>query len=185
VRNHIKEDCFKLKRKKQPANSTQLKKNVPPSTVVSVSEPSESSTDTIAFVGIADTKKIVTDITVLKISKIGTSTCNLLALLDTRSPISFISHQTWFYSFFELAESSTIFSCSYNVLNGTPIQIKNSVTTSIELKLLSKIVSNVTFHILKNNILSYNLIFSRNFLTNNNISFTYESLREDLNEIGK
>jgi len=65
-------------------------------------------------------------------------------------------------------------------LNGTPIQIKNSVTTSIELELLPKIVSNVTFHILENNILSYNLILDRNFLTNNNISFTYELLCEDL-----
>jgi len=113
--------------------------------------------DTIAFVDTADTKKIVTNNTVLKISKIGTTTCNLLALLDTGSPTSFISRQT-FYNFFELAESSTIPSCSYNALNGTPKQIKNSVTTSIELELLPKIVSNVTFHILENNLLSYNLI---------------------------
>jgi len=65
-------------------------------------------------------------------------------------------------------------------LNGTPIQIKNSVTTSIELELLSKIVSNVTFHILENNVLYYNLILGRDFLTDDNISFTYEPLCEDL-----
>jgi len=66
-RNHIKEDCFKLKRKEQPANSIQLKKNMPPSTIISVSEPSENSTNTIAFVDTADTRKIVTSNTVLKI----------------------------------------------------------------------------------------------------------------------
>jgi len=60
-RNHIKEDCFKLKRKEQPANSTQLKKNVPPSTVASVFEPPENSEDMIAFVDTANTKKIVTN----------------------------------------------------------------------------------------------------------------------------
>jgi len=65
-------------------------------------------------------------------------------------------------------------------LNDTPIQIKNSVTTSIELELLPKIVSNVTFHILENNILSNNLILNRDFLIDNNISFTYASLSEDL-----
>jgi len=64
-------------------------------------------------------------------------------------------------------------SCSYNALNGTPIQIKNSVTTSIELELLPKTVSNVTLHILENSVLSYNLILGRDFLTDNNISFTY------------
>jgi len=149
-----------------------------PSTV-SVSESPESSKDTIAFVDTADTKKIVTNNTVLKISEIGIPLCNLLVLLDTGSPISFISCQT-FYNFFKLAESSTIPSCSYNALNGTPIQVKNSVTTSVELELLPKIVSNITFHILKNNILSYNLILGRDFLIDNNISFTYTPLGEDL-----
>jgi len=42
-RNHIKENCFKLNRKEQPANSTQIKKNVPSSTVASVAEPPEDS----------------------------------------------------------------------------------------------------------------------------------------------
>jgi len=140
-RNHIK-DCFKLKRK-ELANSTQLKKNVPSSMVASVSE-SENSTNTIAFVDTADTKKIVTSNIVLKITKIDTSIYNLLALLDTGSRISFISRQL-FYNFFELTDSSTTPSCSYNALNGTPIQIKNSVTTSFELELLPKIVSNVTY----------------------------------------
>jgi len=91
VRNHIKEDCFKLKRKEQPTNSTQIKKNMPPSTVASVSESPENSDDTIAFVDTDDSKKIVTNNTILKISKIDTSICNLVALLDTGSPISFIS----------------------------------------------------------------------------------------------
>jgi len=45
-RNHIKEDCFKLKRKEQPVNSTQLKKNVPPSTVAFVSEPPKKRSST-------------------------------------------------------------------------------------------------------------------------------------------
>jgi len=35
-------------------------------------------------------------------------------------------------------------------------------------------------HILESNVLSYDLILGRDFLTNNNISFTYTSLGEDL-----
>jgi len=70
-------------------------------------------------------------------------------------------------------------SCSYSALNGTLIQI-NSVTTAIELELLPKTVSNVTLHILENNVLSYDLILGRDFLTDNNISFTYTPLGEDL-----
>jgi len=70
--------------------------------------------------------------------------------------------------------------CSYSALNGTPIQIKNSVTTAIELELLPKTISNVTLHILENNTLSYDLILGKDFLTDNNISFTYTSLGEDL-----
>jgi len=123
---------------------------MPPSTVASVSEPPKNSEDTIAFVDTADTKKIVTNNTILKISKIGTTTCNLVTLLDTGSPISFILHQT-FINFFGLAKSSTVSSYSYNALN-TLIQIKNLVTTPNELELLPKIISNVTLHILENNV---------------------------------
>jgi len=114
----------------------------------------------------------------LKISKIGISICNLVALLDTGSPISFILRQT-FINFFGLAKTATVSSCSYNALNGTPIQVKNSITTFVELELFPKIVSNVTLHILENSILSYNLILGRDFLTDN-ISFTYTSLGGDL-----
>jgi len=78
----IKKNCFKLKKKEQPANSTQLKKNVLPSSVASVSEPPKNFEDTIAFV---DTKKIVTNNTILKISKIGKTSCNLVALLNMGS----------------------------------------------------------------------------------------------------
>jgi len=45
--------------------------------------------------------------------------------------------------------------------------------------MLPKIVSNVTFFILENNVLSYNLILGRDFLTHNNISFTYTPLGEN------
>jgi len=62
---------------------------------------------------------------------------------------------------------------------GTSIQVKNSVTTSVELKLLPKTVSNVTLHILKNSVFSYNLILDRDFLTNN-IFFIYTPLSEKL-----
>jgi len=68
-RNHIKEDCFKLKKREQPANSMQIKKNVPLFTVASVSEPPKNSEDTITFVDIDDSKKIVTNNTILKVSK--------------------------------------------------------------------------------------------------------------------
>jgi len=137
-----KKICFKLKRKEQPVNSTQFKKNVPPSTVASVSESPKNFEDTIAFVGTDDSKKIVTNNTILKISKIGTSICNLVVLLDTGIPISFISRQT-FDNFFNLTDSSIISSCSYNALNSTLIQVKNLVTTSIELELLPKTVSTI------------------------------------------
>jgi len=63
-RNHTKENCFKLNRKEQPANSTQIKKNVPSSTVASVAEPPENSKDTIAFVDTDDSKRIVTNNTI-------------------------------------------------------------------------------------------------------------------------
>jgi len=85
-----------------------------------------------------------------------------------------------FDNFFNLTDSSIIPSYSYNALNGTPIQVKYSVTTSVELELLPKTVSNVTFHILEDNVLLYNLILGRDFLIDNNISFTYTPLREDL-----
>jgi len=115
-RNHTKENCFKLNRKEQPANSTQIKKNVSPSTVASVSEPPEIFKDTIAFVDTDDSQKIVTSNTNLKVSKIGASICELVALLDTGSPVSFISRQT-FDNFFKLTDSSMIPNCSYNALN--------------------------------------------------------------------
>jgi len=147
--------------------------------VASIPESLEISKDTIAFINTDDSKKIVTNNTILNIYMIGTSICNLVALLDTGSPISFIAHQT-FNNFFNLADSSIILSCSYSALNGTPIQVKNSVTTSVELELFPKTVSNVTLHILENSVLSYDLILGRDFLTNNNISFTYTPLGEDL-----
>jgi len=95
------------------------------------------------------------------------------------SLISFILRQT-FDNFFDLTDSSVMPSCSYSALNDTPIQIKNSVTTAIELELLPKAVSNVTLHILKNSTLSYDLILGRGFLTDNNISFIYTPLSKEL-----
>jgi len=49
--------------------------------------------------------------------------------------------------------------------------------------LLPKIVSNVTLHILENSVLAYNLILDRDFLTDNNISFTYTSLEKLENRV--
>lgn len=90
MKGHTRDDCPKLKKKDQP-------KYVRPITTVSVSAVVESppqmsdSRSRNRVASIENKEKIITDSHVIKITEINNSVCNCFALLDTGSPISFIS----------------------------------------------------------------------------------------------
>lgn len=122
------------------------------------------------YVNHINDRKIITNDTILRIIEINNIPCSLSALLDTGSPVSFISPEI-FYRFFgslKLVKNNL----TYNSLNGIPIYVDGSISTSIKLKLLPNLMANIDFLILKNSSFSSHLILRRDFLTNHEISVT-------------
>lgn len=70
----------------------------------------------------------------------------------------------------------------YKAVNGKPIEILGTVSTSIILKPLPMINAKVLFHIIKDNIWTYQIILGRDFFINNKISCLFGYSEEEGNE---
>lgn len=138
-KNHIKENCFKLKRKDQ--NS----KMVQPSTqlaISTVSEVNKGTDNTIASVTPSSNNIILSNNSLINISSINDVHTNISALVDTGSPISFICSSVY-HEYFDSKSIINTQNKAYKAISGKPIPISGSISTSIVLESLSNVKSEV------------------------------------------
>lgn len=140
--------------------------------VAAVNETTDSSA-TIAYARGSNVKKIKTADYQLKVIAVNNVKCNIAALLDTDSPVSFI-RPSIYSSLFGLSTSSLNMAArSYKALNNTPIQIIGSVSTVIQLLSLPDFSANINLHVLRDDFLSTYMIIGCDFLEKHSISVLY------------
>lgn len=116
-KGHVLADCFKRKRKEEVRSSQSMSfnpimssasiKRDSPATVAGVFEqlPESSSSSTVAAVQKNSDKQIELTDSTLFVTNVNGSRCNLLALIDTGSPASFIRPSV-FENFFQITIAS-------------------------------------------------------------------------------
>lgn len=183
---HVRDDCFKLKKKQNPTASSSSK----PSTTISVldqhKESSVSTTDShpVAVVAESDGKIIEINDSKLKVASINSKPCNIWALLDTGSLISLI--RPLIKKFFDssIADSFENFQVgsrsSYKAINNTPIQISGIISTQISLQILPSFTASINLHILQDDSFSLDMIIGRDFIKDNSISVLYNPSGKEL-----
>jgi len=160
-RDHTKDSCQKLKKKEQ---AREIAQTSPPKTVAVVEASSEDSPSTVAYV-----KTIIASDSVIKVSAINNITCNALALIDTGSPVSFLSQST-FEKYFE--SDSVLLKKSDQIFRGLGnyyIPTIGSFVSQISLEAFPDSTLNVTLHVLKGKEFSADFIFGRDFLSEHDI----------------
>jgi len=168
-KDHIRTDYPKLKKKDQSFKSSLLQ----PVAAVSMNEENSSqesvhteSSQIVALVNDSQIRKIISDDSVLKITEFNNIPCNLSALVDTGSPISFICPSIFKEFCNSLIDSLSNPSLSYKALNDGPIEINGIIRSSIKFELLPNISIQGNFHVLRHNSLFTHIIIGRDFLRN-------------------
>lgn len=146
--------------------------------VAAVKDSTKDSSPVIACVS-KNCKKIVCNNSVVKVVEINDVACNSLALVDTGSPISFISasaFKKFFNSIPVLLEKSFK---SYKALNDFPIAISGFFASFIKLEAFPYFSASITLHVLQNDFFSADIILGRDFLSKHEISIAVKSDRDE------
>lgn len=175
-RNHLKEDCFKLKRKELERKSIQSTSSTA-SAVVEVDKYPDNSDSTVALVSSDSCRTFSTNNSIINVISINGINSGISALLDSGSPISFIGLK-FFKNFFGSDVSLNCADKTYKALNGNPIKIIGTVLSSIILEPLPLIRANVLFHVLHDDNFSTQIILGRDFLIDNKISCLFDYSKE-------
>lgn len=126
----------------------------------------------MALVDTSQDRSIVTSDTIVKVVQLNGVPCNLAALIDTGSPVSFICpsvfNQYFSFSCVTPSDSNQV----YKALNNTPISTYGFVSTNIVLESLPDLIASVKFSVLKQSFNVANLVIGRDFLKSNKISVT-------------
>ncbi|KYM94577.1 hypothetical protein ALC62_14787 [Cyphomyrmex costatus] len=122
---HIKKDCYKLKRKEEVDSLLQI------SPLMSVKVETKNTSTTVGCVDIDSQRRFEIKDSVIEINSINGSNCNLSALVDTGSKVSFIKPSI--AKIFLNQQISYNNPCreSFKALNNTKIEIIGSVQIEI------------------------------------------------------
>lgn len=181
--SHSRAVCFKLKKKENLslASSAPAGPVTPSTSVAAVEKDNKESNLTVALISKDEHRIIKTDNPQVKIVDINNVKCKLFALIDTGSPISFISSDV-FNDIFKCSQSNLDQASSvYKAINGMQIKIVGSINSSLQLELLPDSTAKIKFHVLQDNYNAYNIILGLDFINENGLSINF-SPRKDLDE---
>lgn len=167
---HRRTECPKLQRKDV------AKKEAQPTSEVSAVKATEDASQVVASVRELE-KKLTISNTFIKIVKLNNKECNILVLIDTGSPVSFIREDI-FQEFFTLKDDfSNSAIRKFTALNNLPIQTCGSVRTQICFEQCPNSSFNVELQILKGRNCSNTVIIGRDFLINEEITVVYKPFK--------
>lgn len=176
-RDHVRADCPKLKRKQQLGRSASPAQESP---VALVEESPEQLSPTVACV-CEEPRRVIMDSSTIQVIEVNDSPASISALVDTGSPISFISPSI-FERFFSSSGTLTAPNVSYKALDNGLIKIKGVVCSNIRLELLSDVVLSGNFHVLLSKNLPSQVILGRDFLEENNIFLVIDLSKKKYDE---
>lgn len=111
-------------------------------------------------------------------------TCNLDALVDTGSPVSFVLHsvfKNFFGQTFTLKKTNIK---NLQTINNSNINVIGSISTTVGLTLLPNLELKVNFQVLDNDSWPTQVILGRDFISNNKLKLLYDpSLQHESNKL--
>lgn len=123
-KGHWKADCLSLKRKERAAATT-----TSPTATAKASSPSQSTA-----AAVAESDKLYLAAPLIRVTNLNNCICDLNALMDTGSPVTFIS-LTNFNKYFELPVGSLeTADWKFNALTKTPINVLGKINTKISFR---------------------------------------------------
>lgn len=167
AKGHIKADCFKLKRKNQSLTKSVT---VPTSTAVAAAEEvthvkqsADSLEDSVVIGHVSEDslRHLKISDSVVEINSINGTSCSLLALMDTGSPVSFIQFSIFIIFFGENFSPIGTNSNSFRALNNTPKNVIGTQETNIELAVLPDISAKVNLRVIDHQTWSTHIVLDR------------------------
>lgn len=182
LKGHVKADCWKLKRKEQFSTTASGSSASPQ--VAAAEEVSPSPKDGQPIVGCVEESKRQLQISssVIEIVTFNKQSCNLFALVDTGSPVSFIKESVC-KSFFEKdmqVDKSDLH--NFRSLNNSPIEVVGKKKTNIGLKILPSVNIEVMFHIIRNDSWNSHIVLGRDFFLQNKITLVFNPVKSKAEE---
>lgn len=150
-KDHRKFECPKLKKEEKQVSMRTTSSAV----VATVQEEIQEASSMIAFVQSRDSelRKLNKGMAIIVDTLNNKKTC-LSAIVDTGSPVSFVSAKVYNKFFDRSLESLTSSNHVFSALNGTPIVIHGIVRLRLTLKQLPNLNLKIDLHIMKTDLLS-------------------------------
>ncbi|KMQ91613.1 hypothetical protein RF55_8496 [Lasius niger] len=172
-KGHWKANCLALKRKERTAATTSS-----PSPTAKAASPSQPTT-----AALAETKKDKFYLSgpLVKINNINNINCNLNALMDTGSPVSFIALDN-FSRFFGLSvDALEPVDRKFNALPKTPINVLEKINSLVRFEDFPDRTFQITLHVDSPDFSDMNLIIGRDFLEDHELTLIFRPSKSSSN----
>ncbi|XP_029163451.1 uncharacterized protein LOC114934906 [Nylanderia fulva] len=169
---HWKSDCPLLKKKERTVATASSSSPAPEKT-------SSSTQPTAAAVEDNNRDKFYLSGPLIIIDKINNIDCNLSALMDTGSPVSFVSLSN-FQKFFNCTQTALEpVDRKFNALPKNPINVQGKINSVISFKSFPDRTYEVCLHVVDSDFSEMDLIIGRDFLENYNLTLIFRPTRSD------
>lgn len=166
-KGHWKTDCLSLKRKERAAEATSA-----------TSRASSCPQSTTAAVAETEKDKFYLSAPIVFVNNINGKNDNLSALMDTGSPVSFISLSNFSKIFEEPITSLETVDRKFNALPKTPINVLGRIKSNIKFKELPGRDFDIVFHIVDSDFSDLDLIIGRDFLERHELTLVFRPSKE-------
>lgn len=147
TKGYLRTDCFKLKKRQE---REQHAVTIIPATAGSTVQTTSDQQSTIAFVHPKNGRILHMKSNVFSVCGLNNRRCNLTAILDTGSPISFVYKSCVYKQFLNVPLERLEFSKqSYTSLNNIQINLYGSIQTSICLEQLPNLNANIILYVFR------------------------------------
>jgi len=171
-KGHTRTECQKLLRKNQAAATTSSP--VPAAKAASVAHP------TTAAIAENCSDKFILSVPIVKIIKVGNNDCSVSALMDTGSPVSFISLNN-FRKLLGLTEKALEPVISrFNALPKTPIDVLGKFNSTVVFEYFPDQNFTITFHVIATDFSDLDMIIGRDLMDNHNLTLIYNASKASL-----
>jgi len=182
-KSHVKTECLKLKKKEQLASVPSTSASVPVAVTEEVVQPIQASAVDSSTVGcIQDDLRLKISHSVIEINSLNGNSCNLFALVDTGSPVSFLKESIFKIFCGQKTSPKVSESCKFRALNNTPIEVNGIQEMSIGLSDLPNVSFKANFRIVNCDGWSSHAVLGCDFLSQNNLSLIFSPTKAEICE---
>lgn len=167
-KGHYKSECRKLKRREQRNSMTS-------SSSSSSRAGGSSSQDQVTSAVVTETKdKFALSSPIVKIVKFNNSDCDIIALLDTGSPVSFVASNTFLEFHDSSLNSLEPVKRKFNALPKSPINVLGKANTTVQFENFPGRTFNFNVHIVGTDFTEIDIVIGRDFLEEHKLILIYD-----------